>query len=497
MTYKKHRESAAAGASNKPNRVPLLSTGIPGFDDILGGGLPEGSLYLIQGLAGSGKTTLACQIGFVQAQRGKKVMILTLIAESHAKMLNHVSNFSFFDESFVGNQLVLFSGYNSLASEGLRGLLKLITSSLSEHQPSILVIDGFRSVRDSSPSDLNLSEFMHSLNSLVFTMGCTTLLLSPVEGNVPDSENTLVDGLIELGQYEHGMQLIREIKIFKIRGARHLLGKHVFDMNQSGVVIYPRLEAIAARSQMAAGASEHYVSLGIPSWDPYIGGGIVSGSISCVLGSPGAGKTLMGLHFIEQGLKDKQPCLIVGFYESPQCLLAKAKKTGIQLAAAMDSGDLEIIWQLPVEALGDDLAKRMLDNISQRGVTRLLIDGVEGLRNIVMQPGRNRSFLVALTNELRVRGVTTFFTEQLPYFKESRPRADPTSSELYENVILLEYVSLQDNNYRQISVMKLRENGYDGAARLMTISDSGISIDGVATEATTRAQQSNRGNDGQ
>ncbi|KAF1048618.1 MAG: Circadian clock protein kinase KaiC [Herbaspirillum frisingense] len=468
------------GKPGRSNRIPLLRTGIAGFDEILGGGLPEGSLYLIQGLAGSGKTTLACQIGFMQAREGRKVMVLTLIAESHAKMLNHVSNFDFFDDSLVGSRMLMLSGYASLASEGLRGLLRLITAELNRHRPGMLIIDGFRSVRDSGPSDLNLSEFMHALNSLVFTMNCTTILLSPVEGNMPESENTLVDGVIEHSQYESGMQLVREIKVFKVRGANHMLGKHVFEINAGGVQIFPRFEAIATRAGKVPGTSDRYVSVGIPSWDKCIGGGVVSGSITCLLGSPGVGKTLMGLHFIEQGLKDGERCLIVGFYESPERLLAKARKAGMQLDAYMDKGALEMIWQLPLEMLCDDVAKRMLDNIAARGVTRLLIDGVDGLRSIVVQQQRMRPFLVALTNELRARGVTTFITEQLPYFRESRPQVDPSSSQLYENVMLLEYIAQYEVNRRQISVMKLRENGYDGANRLMNISDAGIEIDGLA-----------------
>ncbi len=480
------QSSASADiASGRTHRIALLGTGIAGFDEILGGGLPAGSLYLIQGLAGSGKTTLASQVAFMQARAGRQVMLLTLIAESHAKMLNHVSNFDFFDDSLVGHQIQMLSGYASLSSGGLRGLLRLISAELNRHRPGMLVIDGFRSVRDSGPSDLNLSEFMHALNSLVFTMNCTTLLLSPVEGNMPESENTLVDGVIELSQYESGMQLVREIKVFKLRGANHLLGKHVFEINQSGVEIFPRFEATATRAGKVPGTSDRYVSVGIPSWDKCIGGGVVSGSLTCLLGSPGVGKTLMGLHFIEQGLKDDQQCLIVGFYESPERLLAKARKAGMQLDDYLESGALQMLWQLPLETLCDDLAKRMLDNIGRRGVTRLLIDGVDGLRSIVVQQQRVRPFLVALTNELRSRGVTTFITEQLPYFRESRPQVDPSSSQLYENMMLLEYVARNEVNRRQISVMKLRENGYDGAARLMNISDAGIEIDGLAATAST------------
>lgn len=480
------------------SRITLLQTGIPGFDEILGGGLPVGSLYLIQGLAGSGKTTLACQIGFTQARKGQKVLILTLIAESHAKMLNHFSNFSFFDEALVGEQVTFFSGYASLSKGGLRELLGLITSCLTEQQPGLLIVDGFRSVRESSPSDLALSEFMHSLNSLVSTMGCTTFLISPVEGNIPDSENTLVDGVIELSQHERGMRLIRELKIFKIRGANHLLGKHVFEVTADGVVIYPRFEAVATRANIAPGAFSDYVSVGIPSWDDKIGGGVVRGSVTCLLGSPGVGKTLMGLHFIDEGLRQGEKCLILGFYESPQSLVEKARRIGLDLAAPLANGDLDIIWNLPLEAVIDSVAYQMLDNIGARRVTRLFIDGVEGLRSIVMHPERAPSFLIALVHALRVRGVTTFITEQLPYFKESIANANSSASALYENIMLVEYVRNSEGNYRQLSVLKLRENDYDSGNCQMIISSNGITVGNPAI-ITSHADPRHRGHasDGQ
>jgi len=96
----------------------MLKTGISGLDVVLGGsGLPAGGLYLLQGLAGSGKTTLACQIGFSHAREGKKVLILTLLGESHAKMINHFSNFSFFNGSLIGNEIV-FSRHMQVSKKG-------------------------------------------------------------------------------------------------------------------------------------------------------------------------------------------------------------------------------------------------------------------------------------------------------------------------------------------------------------------------------------------
>lgn len=457
----------------------LLKSGVAGFDVVLGGGLPEGGLYLIQGLAGSGKTTLACQIGFSHARQGEKVLILTLLGESHAKMINHFANFSFFDEALIGQELMFFSAYKSV-KKGLRELLHFIVETMSKENPHILIIDGFRSIRNSNATDMALAEFMHSLNSLVSSMNCTTFLLSPVEGNVTDNENTLVDGVIELGQYCQGMGVIRELQIFKIRGAKHLLGKHVFEVRDDGVVVYPRFEAIASKSK-APPADARRCSVGIPSWDSRIGGGVAAGSVTCLLGSPGVGKTLMGLHFIGEGLKHDENCLIVGFHESPETIVQKAQRIGIDLQPHVDSGKLQLMWQLPLEILIDDLASRMLACVREQKVSRLLIDGVEGLANLIMHPERSRSFLVALTNQLRMHGVTVYITEQLHYFRKLAPKAEPSSSSLYENIMLLEYFTVGDINHRQVSVMKLRENEYDGANRLMTITHKGIVVGDVSS----------------
>jgi circadian clock protein KaiC len=467
--------------------MPLLNTGVSGLDHILGGGFPAHSLYLLQGLAGSGKTTLACQIGFHHARQGKKVLILTLIAETHGKMLNHLSSFSFFDEQLVGERIVFLGAYSDLLRGGLRELLKSIAATLAAQSPDIMIIDGFRTVREAKPSDLALSEFMLSLNSLVSTMECTTFLLSPTEGNVADSENTLVDGLIELSQFESGLQLIREIKVFKLRGSKHLLGRHVFEVGEDGVAVYPRLEALSSLSGATPSISPERLGFGIEGWDRLTNGGVVKGSTTALLGNPGVGKTLMGLHFIHEGLRRGEHCLIAGFYESPPRLLEKARSIGLDLKSYFDSGALQIIWHPPLEVLVDSLAQHLLRNVEQRSVSRVLIDGIDGLREIVMHEGRSRSFLAALVNELRVRNATTFFTQELPYFGQASTQNELSVSMLFENIILMRYVEINGINRRQIGVLKLRENSYDAANHILLISDKGMSIEGPVSFQPTRS----------
>jgi len=142
----------------------------------------------------------------------------------------------------------------------------------------------------------------------------------------------------------------------------------------------------------------------------------------------------------------------------------------------MSDGRLEMLWYLPLEMLTDRLAVELFENIDRRKVTRLVIDGVEGFRDVAVHPHRIRLFLIALVNGLRTRNVTTIITQELPYFRDSYARSDSSESVLYENMILLKAVEIDGVDHRLISTVKLREGGYDPSRYEMIISDTGIRI---------------------
>jgi circadian clock protein KaiC len=203
---------------------------------------------------------------------------------------------------------------------------------------------------------------------------------------------------------------------------------------------------------------------------------VARGSTTALLGNPGVGKTLMGLHFIYEGLQRGENCLIVGFYESLPRLMEKAASIGMPLQPYYESGALQVIWHPPLEVLVDGLAQGVLRTVEDSRVSRLLVDGLDGLRDIVLHAARSRSFLIAFVNELRNRNVTTFFTQELPYFGQGQLHGDMSASMLFENIILLRYVDVDGANLRQIGVLKLRENSYDAANHILLINDHGMSI---------------------
>lgn len=457
---------------------PLLGTGVPGLDLVLGGGFRRAGLYLIEGRAGGGKTILASQIAFHRATCDEKVLYVTVLAEDHGKLLEHLRAMTFFNEAAISTTVQMMSGYQALIDHGLDGLLKYLMGLIQEHAPALLVVDGFRAATMYADTDKELSRFIHQLDNLVSGARCTTLLLSPTAGVAPRTEHTLVDGLIELSTRHRGLRRSRLVEVHKLRGSAHMSGRHLFRITDGGLHVFPRFEARLSTNPPAPPQVPGRVTSGVQALDAMMGGGVMPGSTTAILGAPGAGKTLLGLSFLKAGLDQGEPCAYFGFYESPERVVAKAAGVGLILQAAADAGLLSLQWQPPLELYMDELGERLLRQLERIRATRLFIDGVEGFRDAAAFPDRFRMFITALTVQLRAAGVTTYFSQELPLFGQAAVvQSELLLSAVVENILRLRYVERRRKLTRLISVMKMRENSYDHDVREFRISDTGFYIE--------------------
>ncbi len=454
----------------------IVTTGVPGLDEILGGGLVKGGLYLVEGMAGAGKTILSAQMGFHRVQHGDPVLYITLIAESHSKLLAHLKALSFFSAEAVSDKMLFVSGYHELMRDGLGGFLSLIASTIKTHRPRFMVIDGFRSAREFSSTELELSQFIHELSAFVNAAGCTTLVLAPLSGNEPHPEHTLVDGLIELNRFATGMRRAREIEVHKLRARNHLLGRHAFKITADGLATFPRLEARPLLIDEPADLKSK-LAFGMTDFDTMLGGGVVKGSTTTLIGPSGIGKTLMGLKFLERGVQNGERCVYFGFYESPARLIGKAESVSIHLADAVADGRLVIDWQPAVELAIDELAARLIARVTETGASRLVVDGIEGFHDSANRVERFGLFLNALTHRLRQEEVTTLLTEELPLYAEmSHGSTSIRASAMTENIVLMRYVETSTSLHRIVSIVKLRESAHDPSIRRLTIDDTGMHL---------------------
>jgi circadian clock protein KaiC len=472
-------QGGGEGAKDSKSRQERLITDVPRLDFITKGGLLKGFSYAVLGPPGSGKTVLANQIAFNHVKQGGRALYVTLLSESHSRMLANLAEMTFFDPSVIPDKLHYVSGYSELEKEGLKGLLAMVRQAAQRHQATLLIIDGMDAAKEFARSDLTFKRFLQDLQAFTSLLGCTIILLSPHHEGEIHPENTAVDGVFELSLWLSGPRAVRELVALKFRGSDSLLGRHEVEISEKGIIIHPRTEVQFAHPEEHGREDRIRMPFGVPRLDESLRGGLLSGSTTMLLGSPGTGKTLLGLHFLLQGAREGQPGAYFGFYEPPPRLMEKAAGVGMKdLKKYVDNGLIEIQWQPPLEHNMDSLAERLLERLQERNVKRLrlFIDGVSGFRSAAVYPERMGRFFSALSHQLRMMDATTLYSEETPLLSSGVEAPLPDAAAYVENIILLRYVELRSQLYRLLSIMKMRESQYDSGIREFSITDKGIDV---------------------
>ncbi len=459
-------------------KLARFSSGVPGLDRILGGGLFEGGVYIIEGNPGAGKTILANQICFHQVKGGRRHAIyVTLLAESHARLLQHLQSLSFFEPTVIPDRLTYVSGFRMLEEGGLQALLDLVRKEMRAQGATLVVLDGFAAVGETASSDKDFKKFVHELQVFASLASCTFFLLSSgssADQRVVQPVHTMVDGLIRLTDPVFGARAQRELHVQKFRGSRYLRGLHSFEIGDDGIVAYPRLESFSADLADASGPER--LSTGVPGLDTVKKGGLRRGSTTMVLGPTGVGKTLLGYRFLASSSPSEKGVLF-SFYETPKAAIAKADGIGLDLAARCANGDLELVWQSPVETSLDGIGFRILDAIDRSSAKRLFIDGFDALLNASVYPERIPQFFAALSRELHARGVTTVHSAELRAIFGAQIEAPVRGiSPLLENLVLLRFVEEKTKVHRVVSVLKMRDSAFDSTLRELTIDARGLRV---------------------
>jgi circadian clock protein KaiC len=466
------------------DKLHRVTSGIVGLDTVLNGGFFQGGIYLIQGTPGTGKTTIANQICFHRIQQGERALYFTLLAEFHARLVQYIGGMSFFDASKLPDQMSYVSGFKVMRDEGLSALLTMIRREILARKVSVFIIDGLLAARRVTSSDQVFNEFVHDLQGIAIATGCTVFLLASGEGDSQaNPEHTQVDGIIELTDQACGWSTIRALQVTKIRGTNYLRGMHPYKITDDGILVYPRIEALLAASPITDITSIERVSTGNAQLDTMLGGGLPADSPTMLAGPSGVGKTTFGLHFLA-GCSEEEPGLLMGFYETPARILAKAQQVCQPLLPRLKDGTVDMLWEPPTSETLDGYADRLLTAIRRRGVRRLFLDGLGAFQSAPAAEDRMKQFLPALTNELRNSGVTTVYSLEAGNIVGPRtPVEFGEVSVLAENLLLLRYVELGARLHRLISVLKVRDSDFDPLLHEFVLTDSGPVINPSAHSA--------------
>jgi len=470
--------------------VSRVATGIPGLDTILEGGFLAGGVYIVEGAPGVGKTTLGSHFCFNHAAAGGRAVYITLLAESHTRLLSHLRRMTFFDPSMVPERVSFISAFKVLESEGLGSLIKLVRQTVAAQQASVVILDGLVSAEEASPSAKDFKKFIHELQVVTSMIGCTALLLNSTErprGFRP--ERTMVDGILELEDEIKRLRAVRHISVRKMRGASQVRGKHYMEISDAGVRVLPRIETVGIHPGVdrALTPGPGRAAFGVPGFDEMTLGGLPEGSVTALVGPSGSGKTIMGLHFLHTGSARNEPGAYFGFFERPAAILEKSKRLGLPLAEAREGGLVEIHWNRPVEGVIDELADRLLHVAKQHQLKRLFIDGLQGFHAAAETTDRLREVMSCLVDELENLGVTTVYSSETPdLFGENLQLSMLGMSALTHNIVLLNHAERPLRTRRTLTVLKLRDSGHDLSVREFAITAQGVVV--AADPSTTSSE---------
>jgi len=455
-----------------------LPTFVPGLDEILHGGLFEGGVYIFEGLPGAGKTTLANQIAYeAHARSGKKTLYMTMLAESHSRMLQHMSGQTFFDPLAVNSAVVYISGYREMEEQGLKAVIELMRGELSRHRAELFVVDGLVVENLAARPEESIRQFVHGLQSLASAMGCTGLLLTSGAGRALNAEQTMVDGIFAFEDYIYQWRAERRIQVRKFRGSAVERGKHTFCITENGLHFFPRLEGLPTQAGQTH-TDEPALSTGVQGLDAALkDGGLTPGSSTLVVGESGTGKTLLALAFATQAtLKDRS--LLMACTESPRELRRLGHTFDLQVGALLDSGALEIHGGGQEEESMDEMGHRLLRLASEQPSRRLVVDGLAGFADTVAFPERGYRFIGRLLRELKHRGITSIFTVD-PDALTAAAGSCLTDGLLswFDNVLELRIQS--DGVARSLEIRKLRGTRAVTARVDVTLQSSGLAAPGT------------------
>ena len=466
--------------SNKVS-IRRLVTGVPGLDNLLGGGLPEFSFNLIAGTPGSGKTTLAHQIMFALANPNHRALFFTVLGEPALKMLRYQQQFTFFDITKI-NESIRFVNLSADLLEGdFDRVLSRIAEEVKGYAPSLVFVDSFRSVVQSVKSEekdvSQLQRFVQQLGMQMTNWQATTFLIGEYLTLEAESSPvfTVADGILWLSQNLHRNSMVRKIQVVKMRGQAQAPGLHTFRISNEGVQVFPRAiieQGAAAEPAIKVSTGEERVPMGVPSLDDMLGGGLPVGYSLLVVGPSGCGKTILATEFLAEGVRRGEPGVIAAFEKSPSQLLNN------KLSALVKAGQVGVINTRSLDLSVDETLHDLIKMINRMQAKRVVIDSLSGFE-LALAPEFSEDFrgsLYRMVAELTGMGMTILMTSELED-RYTDLRFSPFGSAFLADAIIVQrYVEIAGQFKRVFSVVKVRGSEHSKDIRLFEITDEGMII---------------------
>jgi len=463
--------------------IEKLETGIPGFDVIAAGGLPQGRVTLVCGTSGSAKTIMAVQFLVEGIKRGEKGVFVTF-EESPEDIRRNVAGFGWDLRRWEGDGDLAFVDVSPRPDEeplmagsyDLTGLLSRIAHAVNRIGAARLSMDSVGAILTRLDSlGLVRSELLRIASTLK-SLGVTSMMTTERSTDYGEVarfgvEEFVADNIVILRNGLTDEKRRRTAEIVKFRGTPHQKGEYPFTvLPGQGLVIIPLSDI-----ELGQKSTDARISSGIPDLDRMCGGGFFRDSIILVSGPTGTGKTLMATHFLADGVQREERCVLFAFEESREQFFRNARGWGMDYLAMEREGRLRVHCAYPEARSVEDHLVRLKEVVEEFQPNRVAVDSLSALERVASHRGF-REFVLALTSFIKDRQVAGIFTATTPSLMGGSSVTEAHISTITDSIILLRYVELHGDMRRGLTLLKMRGSYHEKCIREYSIDSRGMQL---------------------
>ena len=463
-----------------------ISTGIPGLDELLRGGLTAHRMYVVEGAPGSGKTTLALQFLLRGRDNNERTLYVTLsetvnelkaIAASHGWNLDRVELFQLSQSEGIKpeDQYTLYHPAEVELGETIKAML----GTIERMQPSRVVLDSLSELKLLARDPLRYRRQILALKEFFAGRECTVLLLDDMTAGGADLQvESVAHGvlLLETLPFEYG-RARRRIRIVKTRGVAAIEGFHDFMIRRGGLEVFPQLVARREGNPRPDGT----VASGVAELDQLLGGGLTWGTTTLLIGPAGSGKSTLAAQYAASGVTRERAAIFL-FDERARTFVNRCDALGMDVSTRLSDGTVSLHQIEPGEMSPGEFSFRVREAVERDSTRVIVIDGLNGYLNAIPQVEAPLVRMHELLSFLNERGVATLMVVAQHGIVGANMATPLDVSYLADSVVLLRFFESHGTVRRALSVMKKRTGPHEATIREFQIGPDRLHVGQALSE---------------
>lgn len=473
--------------------IPKLTTGIPGFDVLTHGGIPEGRATLVAGRSGTGKTVFGLQVAAHFASNDVPTLVVGVEESAEDLVVTgdglgfEVSELKAAKKLFVIDVMRPMDGPTVVAGDyDLYGLIHRLETMVKEHKLKAIVIDSATALFSPRPPQDKLRNHFFQLVHTMRRLGQTAIILAEAAQDYGQLttlgvEDYVCDLVVIMRNTIDYDRRRRSIEINKYRRSGHFKGEYPCTVTTRGLTIFPQ----NPKERPDLVPLERFSS-GVAGLDEMTRGGWLRNSIIIVRGPTGSGKTMLAGLYSRAGAMRGERVVYYGFEEPRPILIRNFEVIGMPMTPLINAGNLRMVCRYPESTSLEDLLVNLRIGLEEYSPSLIVMDSISSIEHASSEKGF-RQFIIGVASLLREHGRSALITQTV-MAGESAIHTAPYMSTIADAILSMDYSPVGFELDRTMRVIKMRGSDHDTHPYRLTIAAGGLSV-----ERLSAAEHSGKG----